>query len=93
MSRLYLTVLMTRNETDVCENGFPSFKHKFQECNLSRIFIRFINNIARPFDNTKQVFCSVPDCQTCMCKRGIRVWGKPAASGGKCVCGADLPYK
>jgi len=25
----------------------------------------------RDLDNTKQDFRSVPDCQTCMCKRGI----------------------
>jgi len=63
-----------RNLTFV-KTDFQVLKLKFYFCNiLQNIF--FIKYISRNLVNTKillyKLLRSVPDCQTCMCKRGIK---------------------
>jgi len=77
MPRLHLTVLTTRNEPDVCENRFSSFKTQISCLQYEASFLYSLHkqNVARAWqqENTfLQAFRSVPGCQICMCKRGMK---------------------
>jgi len=64
-----------RNPTFV-KTDFQVFKFKFHACNFKWDFFPLHKlNIARAWQRKNtflQAFRSVPGCQTCMCKRGIK---------------------
>jgi len=60
----------------VVKTDFQVLKFKFHACNFKQVFYLLHKlYIAWPWQHKNtfiQAFCSVPGCQTCVCKRGIR---------------------
>jgi len=70
-----------QEKPDVCENSFPSFKIKisclqYEASFLSTAQTKYCASLTTRKYTFWQAFCSVPGCQTCMCKRGISQKGK-----------------
>jgi len=75
LNHSYAAFILQERNLIFTKTDFLLIKHKFHACSMKQALYPLQKlNIARAcqHENTFiQVFCSVPGCQTCMCKRSI----------------------